>query len=98
MSEIREYSYVHLTEKTINPVQGPKTVLRSSVQLKADPRVRIYRDMDHPETLVCEAHGDVIEYPWTLVVAARVQRPKVLPLPNPDDGSVPLRPLAHPRR
>jgi hypothetical protein len=97
MSEIREYSHVELSAKALNPVHGPKTVIRNSVQLKASNRLVLYRDMDHAETLIATSEGITIEYPWTLVVSARLAQPKVVPIqtggaPAPGAQSV------HPRR
>lgn len=99
MSEIREYSHVELTEKALNPIHGPKTVIRNSVQLKASDRLLLYRDMDHPETLVAVSNGLTVEYPWTLVVSARLAPSKIVPLQTPDkDETTGTRPAGHPRR
>lgn len=85
MSDIREYSHVELSEKSLNPIHGPRTVIRNSVQLKSSDRLLLYRDMDHPETLVAVSGGVTIEYPWTLVIAARLVTAKVVPLQTPDE-------------
>lgn len=86
MAEIREYNYVHMDEKILNPINNARSVVRSSVQLKASDRLRIYRDMAYPETLVAESpNGGVIEYAWALVVSARRASGKVVPIAGNDE-------------
>jgi hypothetical protein len=86
MAEIREYSYVHMDDKILNPVNNPRSVVRSSVQLRSSDRLRIYRDMAYPETLVAESPGGPsIEYAWALVVSARRAPSKVVPIATNDD-------------
>lgn len=87
-SDIREYSYLEFGDKVLSPLSGAHSVVRHSAQLKASARVRLYRDMAHPETVVAEASetGMVCEYPWSLVVASRVAASKVVALQQPTEG------------
>jgi hypothetical protein len=80
MAEVREYSYGELDEKVLNPTRNPTGVVRHSAQLKASERLRIYRDMAFPETLVAEGAGTTVEYAWALVVSARRLVGKVVPI------------------
>lgn len=84
MSEIREYTHVEMHEKVLTPDRGPKTVIRGTVQLKATSRMVLYRDMTRPETLIATCDGHTIEYPWTMVVSARVTPANVVPLQSAD--------------
>ena len=86
MAEIREYSYVEFDEKILNPLRNPTGVVRHSAQLKAVGSLRVYRDMAHPETLVAEANGVVIEYAWGLVKSSRRVASKVVPITGNDEA------------
>lgn len=95
MAEIREYGYVELDEKVLNPMRNPTGVVRHSAQLKASDRLRVYRDMAHPETLVAEGAGVTVEYAWALVVSARRVAENVVPIAGNDQQARSSNPQAH---